>query len=89
MEDHNKSALWKSIGVYFDYRQAIANELLKREVKSIDAKKNNDLRVFYDAIVEKLKNDDPIGFGAFYDRFLTQDLVTDKYLTPKPPKETK
>jgi hypothetical protein len=83
------SATWKSVGVYFDYRQAIANELQKRPAKSIDAKKNNDLRVFYDAIVAKLKDDDKLGFAPLYDRFLTQDLVVDKYLTPQPPKETK
>lgn len=89
MDDHEKSSTWKSIGVYFDYRQGIAAELQKREAKSIDAKKNADLRILYDAIVAKLKQDDPIGFGAIYDRFLTQDLIVDKYLTPQLPKEKK
>ena len=89
MDDHSKSTLWKSVGVYFDYRQAIAAELQKRDVKSIDAKRNADLKIFYDSIVNKLRNDDPIGFGALYDRFLSQDLVTDKYLTPQITKEAK
>ena len=83
------NATWKSVGVYFDIRQAIAQELQKRDVKSIDAKANLDLRVVYDAAVKKLKTDDPLGFGPLYDRFLTQDLIYDKYLTPKPVKETK
>ena len=89
MTDHAKSTTWKSIGVYFDFRQKIAEQLQTRPAKSIDAKKNIDLRIFYDAIVSKLKQDDPIGFGALYDRFLSQDLVVDKYLTPQLPKENK
>jgi hypothetical protein len=83
MDDHKKSTTWKSIGVYFDLRQALAAELLSRPVKSIDAKANFDLRLIYDGFVNKLKKDDPIGFGSLYDRFLTQDLVVDKYLTPR------
>jgi hypothetical protein len=89
MADNAKSTTWKSVGVYFDFRQAIAGELSKRTVKSIDAKANADLRIMYDAIVYKLKNDDPIGFGSLYERFLTQDLIVDKYLTPQTPKENK
>jgi len=89
MDDHSKSTTWKSVGVYFDYRKVIAAELQKRTAKSIDAKSNIDLRIVYDAIVSKLKNDDPIGFGSLYDRFLTQDLIVDKYLTPQIPKESK
>jgi len=89
MKDNAKSTIWKSVGIYFDFRQSIAGELQKRPAKSIDAKSNADLRILYDAVVSKLKNDDPIGFGALYDRFLTQDLIVDKYLTPQPPKENK
>ena len=89
MADNRKSTTWKSVGVYFDFRQAIAGELGKREVKSIDAKANADLRIIYDAVVRKLKTDDPIGFGEIYERFLTQDLIVDKYLTPQIPKENK
>jgi hypothetical protein len=39
--------------------------------------------MIYDAMVSKLKNDDKMGFAYVYDRFLSQDLVVDKYLTPK------
>jgi len=89
MDDHKKSTTWKSIGVYFDLRQALAAELLQRKAKSIDAKSNYDLRIVYDGFVRKLKKDDPIGFGGIYDRFLTQDLIVDKYLTPQTPKVVK
>ena len=89
MDDHKKSTTWKSIGVYFDLRQALAAELLQRKAKSIDAKSNYDLRIIYDGFVRKLKKDDPIGFGGIYDRFLTQDLIVDKYLTPQTPKVVK
>ena len=84
MNDHKNSTTWKSVGVYFDFRKAIAEELLQRPAKSIDAKSNIDLRTIYDQVVKKLTTDDPIGFKPLYDRFLTQDLVVDKYLTPKP-----
>lgn len=83
MEDHKNSATWKSVGVYFDFRKAIADELTKRPAQSIDAKSNIDLRAIYDAMVKKLKTDDPLGFAPLYDRFLSQDLVVDRYLTPK------
>jgi hypothetical protein len=56
---------------------------MKRTAKSIDAKSNIDLRTIYDAMVNKLRTDDPLGFAPLYDRFLSQDLVVDKYLTPK------
>jgi hypothetical protein len=83
MEDHKNSSTWKSVGVYFDFRKAIAEELMKRPVKSIDAKANADLQSIYNQVVKKLTKDDPLGFKPLYDRFLTQDLVSDKYLTPK------
>jgi hypothetical protein len=41
------------------------------------------MKYMYDAVVSKLKNDDKLGFAYLYDRFLSQDLVYDKYLTPK------
>jgi hypothetical protein len=80
---NGKNVTWKSVGIYFDFRKALASELLARPAHSIDAKTNTDLRLLYDGVVEKLKTDDPIGFSPLYDRFLTQDLVIDKYLTPK------
>ncbi len=81
--ENKDKPMWKSVSVYLDFRKGIAAELSNREVKSIDAKANKDMRVLYDGIVKKLKKDDPIGFAYLYDRFLSQDLVHDKYLTPK------
>jgi hypothetical protein len=74
---------WKSVSAYLDLRKAIASELSKRDVKSIGAKANMDLRMIYDGTVNKLKQDDKLGFAYVYDRFLSQDLVYDKYLTPR------
>lgn len=82
--DENKNKpMWKSADIYLQLRQAIASDLAKRPAKSIDAKGNRDIRIFYDAMVKKLKSDDPTGFAYLYDRFLSQDLIYDKYLTPK------
>lgn len=81
--DHQNNPMWKSVSVYLDVRKELAKELMARPVKSIDAKANADIRYIYDQVVNKLKTDDPIGFTYLYDRFLSQDLVTDKYLTPK------
>ena len=83
MKDNKNSPTWKSVSAYLDIRKAIAKELTKREVKSIDAKANIDLKYIYDGMVNKLKQDDKLGFAYLYDRFLSQDLVTDRYLTPK------
>lgn len=85
-KDNKDNTTFKSLEVYFDIRKTYAQELIKRDARSIDAKSNIDVRIAYDSIVKKLKTDDPIGFGPFYDRFLSQDLITDKYLTPKEPK---
>ena len=74
---------WKSVKAYMEMRKAIASELITREAKSITAKDNADLKGIYDLIVKKLKDDDKMGFAYVYDRFLSQDLVVDKYLTPK------
>jgi hypothetical protein len=74
---------WKSVSAYLDLRKAISSELASRQVKSINAKANTDLRFLYDGTVNKLKQDDKLGFAYVYDRFLSQDLVYDKYLTPK------
>lgn len=74
---------WKSVKAYIEFRKVIAAELINRPVRSIDAKDNKDVRVLYDAMIAKLKNDDKLGFAYVYDRFLSQDLIVDKYLTPK------
>lgn len=83
MSENKKNPTWKSVSAYMDLRRVIAQELLTRSAKSIDAKSNADVRVMYDTMVNKLKEDDKLGFAYIYDRFLSQDLVYDKYLTPK------
>lgn len=74
---------WKSVKAYMEFRKVVASELMSRETKSITAKANKDIKMLYDAMVKKLKDDDKLGFAYVYDRFLSQDLVIDKYLTPK------
>ena len=83
MKDNKNNPTWKSVSAYLDIRKAIAQNLLNRDVKSINAKANVDLKYIYDGMVNKLKQDDKMGFAYLYDRFLSQDLITDKYLTPK------
>jgi hypothetical protein len=83
IETNKNNPTWKSVSAYLDLRKAVAAELAKRDVKSIGAKANMDLRMIYDGTVNKLKQDDKLGFAYVYDRFLSQDLVYDKYLTPR------
>jgi hypothetical protein len=83
VKNNRNSTTWKSVSTYLSLRKDIASKLISRDVKSIDAKANKDLRYIYDAVVNKLKSDDKLGFSYLYDRFLSQDLVYDKYLTPK------
>jgi hypothetical protein len=83
IEVNKSNSTWKSVSAYLDLRKAVAQELASRKVKSINAKANIDLRFIYDGTVNKLKQDDKLGFAYVYDRFLSQDLVYDKYLTPK------
>lgn len=83
MTANSKNPTWKSVSMYLEMRQAMASELANRQVKSIDSKSNKDVKFVYDSVVNKLKQDDPLGFAYLYDRFLSQDLVYDKYLTPK------
>jgi hypothetical protein len=83
ISDNVDNPTWKSIKAYMEFRKVVAKELMSRDTKSITAKANNDVKMLYDAMVAKLKNDDKLGFAYVYDRFLSQDLVVDKYLTPK------
>lgn len=83
MKDNVNNPTWRSVAAYLEVRKQIAQELAKRETKGIEAKDNLDLKIIYDAVVNKLKNDDKLGFAYVYDRFLSQDLVYDKYLTPR------
>lgn len=83
IKNNRNSTTWKSVNKYLEFRKLVARELLTREAKSIEAKSNADLKIIYDGLVSKLKQDDKLGFAYVYDRFLSQDLVVDKQLTPK------
>ena len=83
IEANADNPTWKSVKAYMEFRKVVASELMSRETKSITAKANTDVKMFYDAMIKKLKDDDKLGFAYVYDRFLSQDLVIDKYLTPK------
>ena len=83
LEANKNNPTWKSVSAYLDFRKVIAAELARRDVKSIEAKANADLKYIYDGMVNKLKDDDKMGFAYLYDRFLSQDLVYDKSLTKK------
>ena len=83
IKSNKNNPTWKSVSAYLDLRKAVAAELASRKVKSITAKANIDIKFIYDGTVNKLKQDDKLGFAYVYDRFLSQDLVYDKYLTPK------
>ena len=87
IKDNKNNTTWKSVSAYLDVRKAIAKELITRRSNglagTIDAKSNIDLKYIYDSVVTKLKTDDKLGFAYLYDRFLSQDLVIDKYLTVK------
>jgi hypothetical protein len=82
MKNNGNNPTWKSVQAYMNARQSIAKTLMSRQFKTLNAKANADLRLVYDTIVNKLKNDDKMGFAYLYDRFLSQDLIYDKYLTP-------
>lgn len=83
IENNKNNTTWKSVDRYLEFRKVVAGELLNREAKSIEAKSNADLKVIFDGFVNKLKQDDKLGFTYIYDRFLSQDLVRDKQLTPR------
>ena len=83
IKNNKNNTTWKSVSKYLEFRKSLAQELLSREARSVDAKSNADLKIVFDAIVNKLKQDDKLGFTYIYDRFLSQDLVVDKQLTQK------
>jgi len=82
-KSNKNSTTWKSVDRYLEFRKVIARELLAREAQSIEAKSNIDLKIIFDSFVNKLKEDDKLGFAYIHDRFLSQDLVRDKQLTPR------
>jgi hypothetical protein len=83
LKNNRNNTTWKSVDKYLKLRKVVAQELLSREFKSIEAKANIDMKIMYDGIVNKLKQDDKLGFTYIYDRFLSQDLTVDKQLTAK------
>ncbi len=83
MKDNRNNSTWRSVAAYLEIRKQIAKTLASRPTKGIEAKDNADIKLIYDAVVNKLKQDDKMGFAYVYDRFLSQDLVYDKYLTPR------
>ena len=83
VKNNKNSTTWKSVERYLEFRKLVAKELLTREAKSIDAKSNVDLKIIFDGFVNKLKQDDKLGFAYIHERFLSQDLVRDKQLTPR------
>ena len=83
LKNNRNNTTWKSVNQYLQLRKVIAQELLSREAKSIEAKANIDMKIIYDGVVNKLKQDDKLGFAYVYDRFLSQDLIVDKQLTAK------
>lgn len=83
IKNNKNNTTWKSVDRYLEFRKVIAGELLNREARSIEAKSNADLKVIFDGFVNKLKQDDKLGFTYIYDRFLSQDLTRDKQLTPR------
>jgi len=78
----DKNSTWKNVGVYLDIRKQLANELARRDVHTFTANANQDLVFAYNIVVDQLKKD--TGFSDIYNRFLTQDQIYDKYLTPTP-----
>ena len=71
---------WKSISTYMQIRDIFAAKLAQRQSGSLDAISNTDLRLAFETIVQKLKQED-LGFSDVYDRFLSQDKLYYKALT--------
>jgi len=80
MADHGNDSTWKSIKLFLDGRDQIAQLLSKQEVKNIDSPSNLAIRLVYDNYIAGLKKDD-IGFADIYDRYFVNDPVYDKVYT--------
>lgn len=78
IESNADNPTWKSVAMYLSLREEVAAELDKRKVKSLRSKANVRLAEAFDAAVGQLKQQD-IGFSDLYDRFLSNDLVYDKF----------
>ena len=79
MADNGDDPTWKSLALYMKIRDSIATTLSGRPSKNIDAKENADIRIVLDYYVNQLKAGD-LEFANIYDRFLSQDIIYDKYL---------
>jgi hypothetical protein len=82
MAKNGNKTMWKSAAMYLEIRDKIAQQLSQRDDKSLTAKSNSDLKFLFDTIVKRMTKEDQ-GFKDLYDRFLSQDPVYNKYLTPK------
>ena len=80
MADHGDDSTWKSIKLFLDGRDQIAQLLSGQEVKNIDSPSNLAIRLVYDNYITGLKKDD-IGFADIYDRYFANDPVYDKVYT--------
>jgi hypothetical protein len=78
MEANANNPTWKSVALYIQLRDKVASQLAERKVKSLGAKANIQIAQAFDAAVGQLKQQD-IGFSDLYDRFLSNDLVYDKF----------
>lgn len=79
MSDNADDPTWKSVALYLKIRDEFARKLQAREVSSIDAKSNADLRLMFDFYVSQLTRGD-VEFADIYDRYLSRDMIFDRYL---------
>jgi hypothetical protein len=79
MADNADDPTWKSVALYLNIRDRFARNLMAREVSSINAKSNLDLRIMFDFYVNQLKLGD-VEFADIYERYLSRDMIFDKYL---------
>lgn len=79
MEDNADDPTWKSVSLYLKIREEFAKKLRARQVGSIDAKSNMDLRLMLDFYVNQLKRGD-VQFADIYERYLSRDMIFDRYL---------
>ncbi len=79
MEDNADDPTWKSVSLYLKIREEFAKKLRGRQVSSIDAKSNADLRLMLDFYVNQLKRGD-VQFADIYERYLSRDMIFDRYL---------
>ena len=79
MDDNADDPTWKSVSLYLKIREEFAKKLRAREVSSIDAKSNVDLKLMLDFYVNQLKRGD-VQFADIYERYLSRDMIFDRYL---------